>query len=219
MKLFVVNIDMAGLGLPAKYFHIHDKVLFVSRILKYDGQRIAYMAELKRNDFVEMDEINKKREVIMEKYNIEDFEIIDSDERTETYDVLIIQRMPELFTRIYSLMDYSSFITTPMVIGKEKIMLSVISKEQTASMISSLLDDLNIKYEVLRKVNLSREIKFNPRQMEIITVAIKKGYYEIPRKIKMNHLAEEFGVSITVIERVLRKAESMAIYEIFKPYL
>jgi predicted DNA binding protein len=210
---------MAGLGLPAKYFYIHDKVLFVNRILKYDEHRIAYIAELKRNDFVEIDEVKRKKQEIMEKYNIEDFDIIDANEKLGIYTILIIQKMPDIFSKIYVLMDYSSFITTPMIIKKDKITLGLISKEEVANKISLLLDEFNIEYEIIRKINIEKDSKFTTRQMEIIIEAIKRGYYDTPRKINLIDLAKEFSVSTTVIERILRKAESVAIYELFKAYL
>ncbi|MGC8610423.1 MAG: helix-turn-helix domain-containing protein [Thermoplasmata archaeon] len=219
MKLFIININMAGLGLPAKYFYIHDKVLFVNRILKYDEHRIAYIAELKRNDFVEIDEVKRKKQEIMEKYNIEDFDIIDANEKLGIYTILIIQKMPDIFSKIYVLMDYSSFITTPMIIKKDKITLGLISKEEVANKISLLLDEFNIEYEIIRKINIEKDSKFTTRQMEIIIEAIKRGYYDTPRKINLIDLAKEFSVSTTVIERILRKAESVAIYELFKAYL
>ena len=219
MKLFIININMAGLGLPTKYFYIHDKVLFVNRILKYDEHKIAYIAELKRSDFIEIDEIKRKKQEIMEKYDIEDFDIIDANEKLGIYTILIIQKMPDIFSKIYVLMDYSSFITTPMIIEKDKITLSLISKEDVANKISLLLDEFNIKYEIIRKINIEKDSKFTARQMEIIIEAIKRGYYDTPRKINLIDLAKEFSVSTTVIERILRKAESVAIYELFKAYL
>ncbi len=219
MKLFIININMAGLGLPTKYFYIHDKVLFVNRILKYDEHKIAYIAELKRSDFIEIDEIKRKKQEIMEKYDIEDFDIIDANEKLGIYTILIIQKMPDIFSKIYVLMNYSSFITTPMIIEKDKITLSLISKEDVANKISLLLDEFNIKYEIIRKINIEKDSKFTARQMEIIIEAIKRGYYDTPRKINLIDLAKEFSVSTTVIERILRKAESVAIYELFKAYL
>ena len=45
------------------------------------------------------------------------------------------------------------------------------------------------------------------KQLDIIINAYSRGYYEIPRKIKLSELADENNVSRQSIERILRKAE------------
>lgn len=46
-----------------------------------------------------------------------------------------------------------------------------------------------------------------PRQRELITLALKEGYFEIPRQTTLEDLAEEMGITKTTASNHLRKAE------------
>ena len=45
------------------------------------------------------------------------------------------------------------------------------------------------------------------RQREILFYAIEKGYYEIPRKINTQGIAQKFGISQSALSEHLRKIE------------
>ncbi|MFW9995830.1 MAG: helix-turn-helix domain-containing protein [Candidatus Odinarchaeota archaeon] len=57
------------------------------------------------------------------------------------------------------------------------------------------------------------ELKNNltEKQLQAITIAFKKGYYELPRKIILEKLAKEMNVQRRTFEEHLRKAERKAI--------
>ncbi|MFW9929195.1 MAG: helix-turn-helix domain-containing protein [Candidatus Thorarchaeota archaeon] len=46
------------------------------------------------------------------------------------------------------------------------------------------------------------------KQKDVILQAYKEGYYEIPRKIKLQDLANTYGVNKQAVEKTLRKAEN-----------
>ena len=56
------------------------------------------------------------------------------------------------------------------------------------------------------------------RQLSIIIRLFEKGYYEIPRKVKVADVAEELGVTRYAVEKTLRKAENKIMKAII-PYL
>ncbi|VVB98194.1 Bacterioopsin transcriptional activator [uncultured archaeon] len=55
-----------------------------------------------------------------------------------------------------------------------------------------------------------------PRQVEILNVAIAKGYYSTPRRITLNELAEELDVSPATLHEHLSKMESKVMPAISK---
>ena len=57
-----------------------------------------------------------------------------------------------------------------------------------------------------------------PKQLEILIKAFEGGYYQIPRDIRTQDIAEDEGVSRYAIEKSLRKAENKIIAAIM-PYL
>lgn len=56
------------------------------------------------------------------------------------------------------------------------------------------------------------------RQIEVLARAFEGGYYEIPRNIKTEEIANSFNVSRAASEKSLRKAEN-AIMRVIMPYL
>ncbi|MCH8908514.1 MAG: helix-turn-helix domain-containing protein [Candidatus Heimdallarchaeota archaeon] len=60
--------------------------------------------------------------------------------------------------------------------------------------------------------------KLTDRQIDVIVKAYEEGYYEIPRSIKTEEIAQQFNVSRAATEKSLRKAEN-SIMKIIMPYL
>jgi predicted DNA binding protein len=56
------------------------------------------------------------------------------------------------------------------------------------------------------------------RQLEILNLAIERGYYEIPREVTLQDLADEMEISKTTASHQLRRAESQ-IMDFFVTYL
>lgn len=77
------------------------------------------------------------------------------------------------------------------------------------------LDERNIKYAVLSITEgYSVLDSLTARQREILTVAIKWGYYDNPRGCSLTDLAEELGVNKSVISDVLHRAEGEIIKDV-----
>jgi len=52
--------------------------------------------------------------------------------------------------------------------------------------------------------------EFTKRQKDIATYAAKNGYFNSPKKIKSSQIAEHFGISVTAVNKLLKKAENIA---------
>ena len=59
---------------------------------------------------------------------------------------------------------------------------------------------------------------FPPRQREVLDTAYELGYYEIPRQVTLDEIANEVGVTKTTASNHLRKAEGRVV-EFLVPYL
>ncbi|BFH73761.1 helix-turn-helix domain-containing protein [Sulfurisphaera javensis] len=76
---------------------------------------------------------------------------------------------------------------------------------------SSLKDFLNrlanegVKVTVLN-INEINEDQLTERQMEILQLAYKLGYFDDDRKITLSELAEKLGISVPTLDEILRRA-------------
>ena len=62
------------------------------------------------------------------------------------------------------------------------------------------------------------ELKLTARQEEIISYALKNGYYDIPKKINVDDICKEFGCSKSTANVIMRTAERKIIEHYMEPY-
>ena len=55
-----------------------------------------------------------------------------------------------------------------------------------------------------------------PRQSEIIQYAVDNGFFEIPRRIKSDEIADEFKISVSAFNELLRRVERNIFTTFFK---
>jgi hypothetical protein len=106
----------------------------------------------------------------------------------------------------------SGYLFPPLGIGEGKIKFSYLGNEAQVKNFLEKINAIGIRYRVV----LLSDASFSPisplsqlteKQREVLLAAYKLGYYDIPRKITSQELAERLClVDSTVVEH-LRKAE------------
>ncbi len=218
MKSIQLYLDMQKLGLLNEHFYLHNKKLLVTKIINYDERHISYIAELSRSDFVDENSIISRKEEIIKRYSLETFEILSVDRRNNSYRVLIVQKLPEIFSYIYEKMNYKAFILPPIMVSRENMMVTVIIKDDATVSLLKILDELKIPYKIIKKTVIPREKGLTIRQWEIAITAIRQGYYSIPKKVKLKDIARKFKISVPAVQRILRSVEIKAIEDFFSPF-
>ena len=54
------------------------------------------------------------------------------------------------------------------------------------------------------------------RQEQIVKMALEMGYFEFPKKIKLEELSDRFGVSAGTLSEILRRAEKNILTHYFR---
>ena len=60
--------------------------------------------------------------------------------------------------------------------------------------------------------------EFTKRQKDIATYAAKLGYFNSPKNISASKIAEHFDISVSAVNKLLKKAENMAMEFFFGKY-
>jgi predicted DNA binding protein len=84
------------------------------------------------------------------------------------------------------------------------------SKENLKEMFR-LFDAASIPYRLLSTRHNSNRL-LTPRQLEVFEFALKKGYYDVPRKISLSELAEQLSVAKSTLSTQLQRIESGVMY-------
>ena len=69
------------------------------------------------------------------------------------------------------------------------------------------LDVYRIKYDILEVSHHAQKKEMTARQEEILRVAFDLGYFEFPKRIRLEELAEKLGITPGTLSEILRRAE------------
>jgi predicted DNA binding protein len=112
--------------------------------------------------------------------------------------------------------------TTPTIFADDRLVLSVIGEGADLRKLLKLLERIGditkVSYQrpVIHDHNLMMVL--TDRQKEVIVAAKKHGYYEYPRKVNSEELAEKVGLSKATVVEHLRKAENRFMTHIMSAY-
>ena len=76
--------------------------------------------------------------------------------------------------------------------------------------------DNKIDVKVLKVVKAKSDATITARQEQIIKIALEAGYFDFPRRITLNQLAEKLNISSSTLAEILRRAEKNIIESYFK---
>ena len=121
------------------------------------------------------------------------------------------------------LSDFNLLLDYPLVITQEHLEISLISDETKLKSIIAQLPTYVSKADfkilgisdVIHKPESIQSL-LTPRQLEIIRYATDNGFFEIPRKIKSEHIAQKFNISVSAFNELIRRVERKIFHTFFK---
>jgi predicted DNA binding protein len=69
------------------------------------------------------------------------------------------------------------------------------------------LDSNHVKYEILEVSHHSQKREITARQEEILRIALDLGYFEFPKRIRLEELAGKLHITPGTLSEILRRAE------------
>jgi len=112
-------------------------------------------------------------------------------------------------------------IDPPIILDQERLLVSIITESNNIDQFVKSLDQyydegleiLSISHIPLNYKNLF--LKLTDRQKEILYYAIQQGYFEIPRRINSQKIADHFKISRSALYEHLRKIDKIIYHSIF----
>ena len=107
---------------------------------------------------------------------------------------------------------------TPIIHVEKGLRITMSGDEQTLNRVTSEIPS-DIELTLLRKGERKpgmRDIKslLTDRQLEILTIAVERGYYDTPRGTTHEGIATQIGVATTTVSEHLRKTEERVFSEL-----
>lgn len=208
------ELTKAGIELPPV------KKIKSLELLYFLRQDDTELAAISRVEFKDPDE---KIEEFIESGLLTDVQVIEK-EKNGTYILFTRSGSPSLSSVLKYIGIEGGYLFPPLGIKDGKVRFSFLGSEKQIKEFMEKIDALGIHYRVV----LLADANFSPisplsqlteKQQEVLLAAYRWGYYDIPRKITSQELADRLGlVNSTVVEH-LRKAEQRLIKQILETKL
>ena len=128
-----------------------------------------------------------------------------------TYTAIVKVTAPEGMLELFRKFDLDLIWDTPMALSQGRVTLSVIGEEEDLKRVLEIWESIGTVEEVtFQRPSFHPEDVLDAltvRQREVLTAAKRYGYYDYPRRMNAEELAQRVGVSKATLVEHLRKAE------------
>jgi len=144
--------------------------------------------------------------------SIREYDVTPVDDRS--FYVYVREDAHGFASRLRALLaDTELLVVPPIEYDSDGAMLVEVAGDQEAlqDLVAGLPNHLSVVVNRLGEYDARRESQataLTDRQQEVLDVARKRGYYEIPRQASVRDIAEEVGCSKSTAANHLRKAEA-----------
>jgi predicted DNA binding protein len=94
----------------------------------------------------------------------------------------------------------------------------LVSGDDTLKKLTDRLDSQHVGFEILQLSHLGNVKDLTARQEQIVKLALEMGYFEFPKKIKLEELSKRLGISAGNLSEILRRAEKNILTRYFREH-
>jgi len=92
----------------------------------------------------------------------------------------------------------------------------LISGEDTLKKITERLESKGVSCTIQSLTHLTAKDDLTARQEQIVRIALELGYFEFPKKIRLEELSHRLGISPGTLSEILRRAEKNILSKYFR---
>lgn len=225
MRLVTLSLATDGLqalGLfPSRFFR-HNESLEVLQAFRLAGTDVTLLVKILRRDRGPSEaEVARQGEALKRRYGLEHFELLGVEEERNAYTVLLRVSMTEGMGEMLRGLGPDLLPARPFLITEPKSLVSFYATDTQLAAVRDLMNAAGLAYSIARSRRVSdRDLRplgaLTERQMHLLRLAHRLGYYEVPAKIRLAHLAEIAGVSKAAVSKQLRIAEGKIFAEVLE---
>lgn len=120
----------------------------------------------------------------------------------------------------------------PIHVSQDVLLINIISQTEKINELFNIISSFTNDYKIIAMTDVDKLDKFDntlwrsailfpeftKRQKDIATYAAKKGYFKSPKRISASKISEHFGISVSAVNKLLKKAENTAMEFFFGRY-
>ncbi|MEM0202697.1 MAG: helix-turn-helix domain-containing protein [Archaeoglobaceae archaeon] len=93
---------------------------------------------------------------------------------------------------------------------------SIVCDEKDCAKLIKKLEKLGVDFELVYKGRPEDKESMTFREEEILRTALEKGFFDYPKRIKLEELAKIFNISPSTLSEILRRAQKKVLERYFK---
>ncbi len=205
LKLRISSDILSKLGHPRIFEYI--SLIEIQSILQYDPKNLFLQAIV----YVNEELVKTRNYKLIENYETVKFFYVLKETRKKLLCLMQIATeqpfWPELGATPWAAIP-------PIILDPTSIHFTFIISEKTIKVLDKFLSDYAVSYEILAIENLNKNIadssfpipNFSYKQQEITRYALRCGYFESPKRIGSEEIANHFEISKSAVTKHLRTA-------------
>ncbi len=181
----------------------HAKVKLID-VIPY-GEGVKGLLEIKAKQCLKhILNIIKKNPFIYDK----DFKILSEDKAK----MIVTMKKCDI---VRNILESGCLISNANVINGE-VVFKIIARRNSLRKLIEKFSELGYQPRIIKIKEVDEETLLTPKEEEVLRVALKSGYFDVPKGIGIRGLAKKFGVSISTISEILRRGEKKVLLNYFK---
>jgi predicted DNA binding protein len=94
----------------------------------------------------------------------------------------------------------------------------LLSGDDTLKKVTDRLDSQHVGFTIMQVSQINSVKDLTARQEQIVKLALEMGYFEFPKRIGIEELAERLGISAGTLSEILRRAEKNILTHYFREH-
>lgn len=110
----------------------------------------------------------------------------------------------------------SGCIITSVEIKEDSVLWQVICDDDDFLALIEKLESLKVEFEIAYKGRPEGRSEITFREEEVLKFAYDKGYFDFPKRIKLEEIAAHFGIAPSTLSEILRRGQKKILEKYFK---
>ena len=112
---------------------------------------------------------------------------------------------------LISLIKSEVILKMPVIVENGIATWEVLAPHEKIAKFNELLGEKKVKFKLKSITKYKKEVTLTKRQSEVLDLAVKLGYYEIPRKITLTELADKLEIAKSTLSGIIRRIDKKLI--------
>jgi predicted DNA binding protein len=110
----------------------------------------------------------------------------------------------------------SGCIITSVEIKENFVLWQIVCDYDDFLALIQKLEDAKVEFEIVYKGRPEGKDELTFREEEVLRFAFEKGYFDFPRKIRLEEIAAHFGIAASTISEIIRRGQKKILEKYFR---